>query len=178
VAATRTTDPAARVELVTAGPVPATGDRDALLRAVRNLLDNAFAVADTVVVEVTQTANGPTMSVTDNGPGSSLPISANGSSSRSSAFPEARAVARASGSRSSAARSNHTAARSRATRPRPAAPDSRYDYQPNPPYNVAKDARSPMTVLAQVVDPDLVSPSSVSSGVRMITGRSRLVRWA
>ena len=69
VAATRTTDPAARVELVTAGPVPATGDRDALLRAVRNLLDNAFAVADTVVVEVTQTANGPTMSVTDNGPG-------------------------------------------------------------------------------------------------------------
>ena len=69
VAATRTTDPAARVELVTAGPVAATGDRDALLRAVRNLLDNAFAVADTVVVEVTQTANGPIMSVTDNGPG-------------------------------------------------------------------------------------------------------------
>ncbi len=69
VAATRTADPAARVELVTDGPVPATGDRDALLRAVRNLLDNAFAVADTVVVEVTQTANGPTMSVTDNGPG-------------------------------------------------------------------------------------------------------------
>jgi signal transduction histidine kinase len=69
VAAKRTTDPAARVELVSAGPVPATGDRDALLRAVRNLLDNAFAVADTVVVEVTQTANGPVMSVTDNGPG-------------------------------------------------------------------------------------------------------------
>jgi len=69
VAATRTTDPAARVELVTAGPVPATGDRDALLRAVRNLLDNAFAVANTVVVEVTQTAKGPTMTVTDNGPG-------------------------------------------------------------------------------------------------------------
>lgn len=69
VAATRTTGPAARVELLTNGPVPATGDRDALLRAVRNLLDNAFAVADTVVVEVTQTANGPTMSVTDNGPG-------------------------------------------------------------------------------------------------------------
>ena len=69
VAATRTTDPAARVELVTNGPVPVTGDRDALLRAVRNLLENAFAVADTVVVEVTQTANGPTMSVTDNGPG-------------------------------------------------------------------------------------------------------------
>jgi signal transduction histidine kinase len=69
VAATRTTDPAARVELVTAGPSPATGDRDALLRAVRNLLDNAIAAADTVAVEVTQTTNGPTMSVTDNGPG-------------------------------------------------------------------------------------------------------------
>jgi signal transduction histidine kinase len=69
VAATHTTHPAARVELVTSGPVPATGDRDALLRAVRNQLDNAFAVADTVVVEVTQTASGPTISVTDNGPG-------------------------------------------------------------------------------------------------------------
>jgi signal transduction histidine kinase len=69
VAATRTTEPKAHVELVTAGPAPATGDRDALLRAVRNLLDNAFAVADTVTVEVTRTANGPTMSVTDNGPG-------------------------------------------------------------------------------------------------------------
>jgi signal transduction histidine kinase len=69
VAATRPTDPAARVELITNGPVPTTGDRDALLRAVRNLLDNASTVADTVVVEVTQSANGPTMSVTDNGPG-------------------------------------------------------------------------------------------------------------
>jgi signal transduction histidine kinase len=69
VAATPTTDPAPRVELITAGPVPTTGDREALLRAVRNLLDNAFAVADTVVIEVTQTASGPTMSVTDNGPG-------------------------------------------------------------------------------------------------------------
>ena len=69
VAATRTTGPDTHVELVTAGPVPATGDRDALLRAVRNLLDNALAVADTVVVEVTQTPTGPTMSVTDNGPG-------------------------------------------------------------------------------------------------------------
>jgi signal transduction histidine kinase len=69
VAAARTPDPAAHVELLTAGPVATTGDREALLRAVRNLVDNAFAVADTVVVEVTQTANGPTMSVTDNGPG-------------------------------------------------------------------------------------------------------------
>ncbi len=69
VAAAPTTDAAASVEVVTAGPVPATGDREALLRAVRNLLDNALAVADTVVVEVTQTVNGPTMSVTDNGPG-------------------------------------------------------------------------------------------------------------
>jgi signal transduction histidine kinase len=68
-AATRTTDPAAHAELVTDGPPPATGDRDALLRAVRNLLDNAFAVADTVVVEVTHTARGPKLSVTDNGPG-------------------------------------------------------------------------------------------------------------
>jgi signal transduction histidine kinase len=59
----------ARVELLTRGPVPATGDRDALLRAVANLLDNAFAVADTVVVEVAQTASGPIMSVTDDGPG-------------------------------------------------------------------------------------------------------------
>jgi signal transduction histidine kinase len=58
-----------RVELLTTGPVPATGDRDALLRAVGNLLDNAFAVADTVVVEVSQSAGGPTMSVTDDGPG-------------------------------------------------------------------------------------------------------------
>jgi signal transduction histidine kinase len=63
------THPATRVELVTNGPVRATGDRDALLRAVRNLLDNAIAVADTVVVEVAQTANGPTVSVTDDGPG-------------------------------------------------------------------------------------------------------------
>jgi signal transduction histidine kinase len=69
VTATHTTDPAARVELVTDGPVRATGDRDALLRAIRNLLDNAFAVADTVVVEAMQTANGPTVTVTDNGPG-------------------------------------------------------------------------------------------------------------
>jgi signal transduction histidine kinase len=69
VAAKRTTDPAARLELITNGPVPATGDRDALLRALRNLLDNALAVADTVVVDVKHTAKGPTISVTDNGPG-------------------------------------------------------------------------------------------------------------
>src|SRR5581483_7577894 len=69
VAAAHTNGSAARVELVTPGPVPATGDRDALLRAVRNLLDNAFAVADTVTVEVTQTPDGPTMSVADDGPG-------------------------------------------------------------------------------------------------------------
>ncbi len=69
VAAARTNGSAARVELVAPGPVPATGDRDALLRAVRNLLDNAFAVADAVTVEVTQTPDGPTMSVADDGPG-------------------------------------------------------------------------------------------------------------
>jgi signal transduction histidine kinase len=60
----------ARVELVTAaGPVLASGDPDALLRAIRNLLDNALAVADTVVLEATQTAHGPAISVSDNGPG-------------------------------------------------------------------------------------------------------------
>jgi len=69
VAATRTADPAAHVELVTNGSVRATGDREALLRAVRNLLDNAVAVADTVVVEAKQTPNGPAVLVTDNGPG-------------------------------------------------------------------------------------------------------------
>ena len=68
-AATRTADPAARLELLTSDPVPATGDREALLRAVRNLLDNAIAAADTIAVEVKQTANGPTISVTDDGPG-------------------------------------------------------------------------------------------------------------
>jgi signal transduction histidine kinase len=69
VAATRATASAQRIELVTAGPVRTTADRDALHRALRNLLDNAFAVADTVVVEVTQTADGPNMAVSDNGPG-------------------------------------------------------------------------------------------------------------
>ena len=68
-AATRTADPAARLELLTSDPVPTTGDREALLRAVRNLLDNAIAAADTIAVEVKQTANGPTISVTDDGPG-------------------------------------------------------------------------------------------------------------
>jgi signal transduction histidine kinase len=57
------------VQLRANGPVPVTGDRDALLRAVRNLLDNALAVADAVVVDVTQTSKGPTLSVIDNGPG-------------------------------------------------------------------------------------------------------------
>jgi len=69
VAATRTTDNDARLELHSNGPVLTTGDRDALLRAVRNLIDNATAVADTVVVEATQTPNGPTITVADNGPG-------------------------------------------------------------------------------------------------------------
>ena len=69
VAATRTTDNDARLELQSNGPVLTTGDRDALLRAVRNLIDNATAVADTVVVEATQTPNGPTITVADNGPG-------------------------------------------------------------------------------------------------------------
>jgi len=69
VAAARTTDPAARVELVRNGPAPVAGDRDALLRAMRNLIDNARAVADTVVVEVAQSASGPMISVSDDGPG-------------------------------------------------------------------------------------------------------------
>jgi signal transduction histidine kinase len=69
VASTRNADPAASIELHTNGPVLATGDGDALLRAIRNLIDNATAVADTVVVEATQTPNGPTITVADNGPG-------------------------------------------------------------------------------------------------------------
>lgn len=69
VAARHTSDPDARVELATDGPVPAIGDREALLRAVGNLLDNACAVADKVVVEVRAASNGPTVSVSDDGPG-------------------------------------------------------------------------------------------------------------
>ncbi|MBV9603795.1 MAG: HAMP domain-containing histidine kinase [Solirubrobacterales bacterium] len=69
VAAARTTDPSARVELVRNGPASVAGDRDALLRAVRNLIDNARAVADTVMVEVAQSASGPMISVSDDGPG-------------------------------------------------------------------------------------------------------------
>jgi signal transduction histidine kinase len=68
VAAARTTHPG-RVEVVAAGPVAATGDPDALLRAVRNLVDNALAVGDRIVIEVRPTPNGPTLSVTDDGPG-------------------------------------------------------------------------------------------------------------
>ena len=68
-AATRRTDAGAQLRLVSAGPVAVIGDREALLGAVRNLLENAFAVADTVVVEVVHTAAGPTMTVSDNGPG-------------------------------------------------------------------------------------------------------------
>jgi two-component system, OmpR family, sensor kinase len=131
VAATRTTDPAARVELVTAGPVPATGDRDALLRAVRNLLDNAFAVADTVVVEVTQTANGPTMSVTDNGPGVPAdqrerifePVVRLPPSPRSGTGLGLTIVRRTIESHGGTITCDPS---------RPAAPDSRYDYQPTP----------------------------------------------
>lgn len=69
VAATRVREEAARIELVTNGPVPVTGDREALLRAIGNLIDNASAVAERVVVEVTPTPGGPTLSVIDNGPG-------------------------------------------------------------------------------------------------------------
>ncbi|MFZ0379069.1 MAG: HAMP domain-containing sensor histidine kinase [Solirubrobacteraceae bacterium] len=57
------------IELIRDGPVPVSGDRGALLRAIRNLLDNGLAVADTVVIEVTPTVDGAAVSVTDNGPG-------------------------------------------------------------------------------------------------------------
>jgi signal transduction histidine kinase len=57
------------IELRTNGPVLVTGNRDALLRALRNLIDNATSVADTVVVEAAQTPSGPTITVTDDGPG-------------------------------------------------------------------------------------------------------------
>jgi signal transduction histidine kinase len=69
VASTATNRMTAVVELVTNGPVPVTGDPDGLLRAIRNLLDNAYAVADEITVEVAQTPSGPTVSVSDNGPG-------------------------------------------------------------------------------------------------------------
>jgi two-component system, OmpR family, sensor kinase len=58
-----------RLEVVAAGPVMASGDPDALLRAIRNLLDNALAVADMVVIETTQTTHGSAISITDNRPG-------------------------------------------------------------------------------------------------------------
>jgi signal transduction histidine kinase len=61
--------PPAHVELAVAGPVPARGDSEALLRAICNLLDNALAVADTVIVEARRTTNESVVSVTDNGPG-------------------------------------------------------------------------------------------------------------
>jgi two-component system, OmpR family, sensor kinase len=69
VAVTRTSASGGRIKLACAGPVSATADRDALLRALRNLLDNALAVGDTVLVEVRQTSNGAMLAVTDNGPG-------------------------------------------------------------------------------------------------------------
>jgi signal transduction histidine kinase len=69
VTANRATDSAVGIELRTNGRVPVTGDREALLRAVGNLLDNASAVADSIVVEVGQTASGAILSVSDDGPG-------------------------------------------------------------------------------------------------------------
>jgi signal transduction histidine kinase len=67
--ATRTNQRATGVELISAGPVRTKGDHGALERAIRNLLDNACSAGDRVVVEVTQTVSGPTVSVSDNGPG-------------------------------------------------------------------------------------------------------------
>jgi signal transduction histidine kinase len=69
VIAARGTDPEARLELVTDGPVPATGDREALLRAIRNLIENALAVAGAASVSVARTPDGPAVIVTDDGPG-------------------------------------------------------------------------------------------------------------
>ena len=67
--AARGAHPASRVEIVTDGPVPVTGDRDALLRAIGNLIDNALAVAGGACVEATMAPRGPTMIVSDDGPG-------------------------------------------------------------------------------------------------------------
>jgi signal transduction histidine kinase len=69
IAAAQAIHPSALVRLIAGDGVPAVADRDALHRAIRNLLANALAVADTVVVEVDHTANGPSLVVTDNGPG-------------------------------------------------------------------------------------------------------------
>lgn len=69
VTAARGSDPAADLELVSDGPVPAAGDRDALLRAIRNLIENALAVADTASVEATSSPGGPAVTVSDDGPG-------------------------------------------------------------------------------------------------------------
>jgi signal transduction histidine kinase len=68
-AAAQATHPSVRVRLIAVGGVPAIADHDALHRAIRNLLANALAVADTVVIEVTRAGHGPTVVVTDNGPG-------------------------------------------------------------------------------------------------------------
>jgi len=57
------------VKVLAPVPVAAAGDRAALLRALRNLLANAVAVADTVVIEVARNAHCATVSVTDDGPG-------------------------------------------------------------------------------------------------------------
>ncbi len=69
VTAARAAHPSAHLRLIAGGGVPANADRDALGRAIRNLLANALAVADTVVIEVTATPHGSTLVVTDNGPG-------------------------------------------------------------------------------------------------------------
>ncbi|HEY3776231.1 MAG TPA: HAMP domain-containing sensor histidine kinase [Solirubrobacteraceae bacterium] len=69
VTAARGAEPAGRLELITDGPVPATGDRDALLRAIGNLLDNALAVAGTATVEAAGAPRGPAVIVSDDGPG-------------------------------------------------------------------------------------------------------------
>lgn len=68
VAAARARDPDGVIE-VAGEPVAVEGDREALLRAIGNMLDNALAVADTVAVAVSPTGDGATVTVTDDGPG-------------------------------------------------------------------------------------------------------------
>jgi signal transduction histidine kinase len=58
-----------RVSLEAPVPVAALGDRDALIRAVRNVVDNALAVSEDVSIAVTAEGDCARLAVTDNGPG-------------------------------------------------------------------------------------------------------------
>jgi signal transduction histidine kinase len=69
VEASRAAHPEASVELRADAPLVVDGDREALARAIGNLLDNGLAVSDAVEVEVRSTAEGAAVSVADDGPG-------------------------------------------------------------------------------------------------------------